>query len=56
MANQKDLNHKDGNATVNEYLGAMKPKSNTGANKYLHQKKGAPKLAKSLKIQKGWAK
>ena len=56
MANQKDLNHKDGNATVREYLGVMKPKSNTGSNKYMGQKKGPKTAGTKRVVSKGWNK
>lgn len=56
MAINKDLNHKDGNATVKEYLGVLKPKMNTGSSMYLGQKKG-PKLPGTKRVVlPGWTK
>jgi len=52
---EKDLNHSAGNKTCQEMLGAMKPKNNTGSNKYRTQAKG-PKTASTRKVQPGWSK
>lgn len=55
MANEKDLNHSAGNATCQDMLNRMSPKTNTGSNKYAGQKKG-PKIATTKTVLKGWTK
>lgn len=55
MANEKDLNHSTGNATCQDMLNRMKPKSNTGSNKYSGGSKG-PKIPTSKVVEKGWGK